>query len=158
MTIPNVDMPENETPVITGDWLDDDGQVMDDLMRNQSDPPEPEDLPVQRDSLPDAKPLTVTRLMCRNYAISAAATDPVMFLPADPNRTSLVLQANGTLVWSGDRNDLNGEATLGFILKSTNIYALDGYTGAVWAIGYDLTSRSVGAAGIVYLDVMAVTS
>ena len=156
---------ETAPPKLAGDWLDDDGTVMDDLLRNQSDPPTPADLPVSVGDLPTVKPPVVNRLVCRNYSIpKVAGAPPVMLLASDPNRTSLVLKglsSSGDLfVISSDANDLTGAAVNAFVCDDFSNVVLDSYTGALWIAPYDIdnhTTDMTGATGSWNFTVLAVT-
>lgn len=157
MTNPPVEMPENEIPKIAGDWLDDDPAVVDDLVRNQSDPPLPDDLPMAFDSLPDTKPTPISKFMARNYKYPASLTDPIMLLPADAKRKRLIIRVDATCVISSDRNDLVDGANNAFQCIAYEIYDLTGHTGALWVAPYSQTNRVVGSTGNFTVSILAVT-
>lgn len=150
---------EPSSPVIAGNWLDDDGIVMDDLLRNQSDPPLPSALPGERFVVPAAVAAPTTRLLSRNYSYPKTGTDPIMVLPPDANRKRVLIRCDSAVAIASDRNDLNADCSNAWIcVQSSDGMVIEGHTGAVWIAPYDTATRAIGGSGNFAFTVMAVTS
>jgi hypothetical protein len=92
-----------EPTVLAGDWKDDDGQVLDDLVQPQGNP-----LPVPIEVMVTPvteRPARTTRLMSGALTLDPTWR-PTQILPADPNRKRLIIWNNSTdgdgLLWITD--------------------------------------------------------
>lgn len=137
-------LPELNDPVpfapLAGDTNDDDSQVYEDDFEMTATPPqEYSGVPFQKDTLPQ-----VTRLLTREVfvgTINGSIADPIMILPADPNRKSFTLIAySDTQVYytlGSDRSDCyNGVSFPTFpttIARSYSPLLFTDHTGAIWA-------------------------
>lgn len=120
-------------PTLAGDWHDDDGQVIDDLVQPQANPLPP---PATDKTVPvTERPARVGRL------IGGTGTwdpqwQPFLALPADPRRKSVTIQNNSTTATDGVRiADDSGKCQSGTgagVVYPANPLTLLGYTGPVW--------------------------
>jgi len=122
---------------MAGDWSDDDGPALDQYFEA------PTHEPLSHDTIPTPEAKTripeVTRLLNRSIVLFSPdgvnAGDPVMLLPADPNRKVLILHvslggsATGIRMGSA-RSDVYGAPL--YAANATFGYNLSGHTGAIW--------------------------
>jgi len=122
---------------MAGDWTDDDGLALDEYFEA------PSHEPVSHDTLPDPYAKVsipeVTRMLNRSLTLGSTdgvnAGDPVMLLPADPNRRVCLLivtvagSATGIRMGSA-RSDVYGAPL--YAANGSIGYDLSGHTGAVW--------------------------
>jgi hypothetical protein len=128
---------------LAGDWSDDDAQVYEeDFQAADHGPRVPTGVPHTEEKIK-----ATTRMLHRAGVIgtvSAVIQDPIMLMPADPNRKSLMVSiiaqaapGAGTAVVFGDnKSDCYNNGTNGFLVKDTAPTSplIDvPHTGALWA-------------------------
>lgn len=138
MENPNRIAEATDPHTIAGDWLDDDPQVIDDLVQPDPDPPTADELPRDSDDIPAVARVVGTRVISRSY-YEIRPLEPVFVLPADPNRTTLVITNSGSfdMMFADSRAGVSS-GYLGHIVRSWSELTLTGYTGAVWIAPVDL--------------------
>lgn len=141
--LPDVNDPLGLNAFHTANRTDDDGQALDDYFESayQGPPVESESAQYEALSIP-----TTTRLIARSFTVGTnggVLYDPVQVLPADPNRKSLHIDADGPVQIASDKA-FPSAAVVTFPWTDTT------HTGAVWLYS---TSGSV-----VTVSVWAVTS
>lgn len=154
------------THVPSGDWQDDDGEVLDSLYQETPEPPSPESLPLSNHPQRTAAPVAFDRLITENRSYSNLL-GAVMLLPADPNRKSLrvlrvdsvttletspVFLASSKTAVDGGPSQFGAALLPGVHLSDAAWIVLDGYTGPLWVSG-DATA----AAYTYHVSVLAVT-
>jgi hypothetical protein len=156
----NVTKADDSPPVIAGNWLDDDGIVMDDLYRDNGVPPIAKELPTTNHGEVRTAVPVPTRLLSRNYAYNKASGDIIMALPSDANRKRMLIRSDYPIVIASERADLSGECTTAFLLLTTDtVVLMEGHTGAVWVAPYDIAARVIGgASGNYNFTIATVTS
>lgn len=140
-----------DRPTLAGDWSDDDGQVFDSLVEPQANP-----LPVPAQTMTDpvqGRPKRAGRLMTGNATVDPT-WPPMLALPADPARRSLVIQNNSETATDAvrvadDSGKCQAPAGAGLVYPA-NPLTLRDYTGPVWLSGAD-------AAGVLAVSWWAVT-
>lgn len=135
---PDVTAPAPLGP-LSGDWKDDDAKVYeDDFAHADLGPEKVEGVPHKVEKLPP-----VTRLLTAAQTIDGNS-GPVMLLPADPNRKSLILKVvsatpNERFVFGSSKSDCFGgqQFVTGTNLATGVSFAevnLTGHTGALWVM------------------------
>ncbi|WP_204045967.1 hypothetical protein [Acrocarpospora phusangensis] len=119
---------------LAGDWTDDDGQILADQLGETSNAPKPPaDVPAVQ---PVEVPPKTGRLITGTIQLEPG-WEPVLLLPADPNRLTVVIQDNDVLsnfAWvAGDPQDLRFSRTA-FVVVTDSPLTLAGYTGPLYAI------------------------
>jgi len=146
-------LPDDPDRLSTGDTADDDPMVLDALVQQEAEPPEPDEQPIEQ-TQPQAKPRPVTRLLTQTVDIQPG-WNPVLLLPADPDRMELLIRAEGE---DGAYVLLSDDA--GKVQMGAAAFRLD--AGRSWGIGATHTGpvwASCGIAGdkAVNVSVVAVT-
>lgn len=131
---PDILDPDPHRP-IAGDIADDDGPALDQYFEAG------DTLPVEYDTLPDPyakdKPRETTRLITRTFSLASpdgiVPADPIMLLPADPNRVRLLISVSSAGAGNGVRvgeskSDVYGAPRLNI----ADTYDLTGHTGSIW--------------------------
>lgn len=138
-------------PLHTGDTHDDDGQILDALFEQNSNPPAPPVTPIVTPVLRDPK--IPTRLMSIRQLIDPTWLRPTMILPEDCDRQSLTLRVTSPNTTATDGvvilSEVHGSTVgKGFLAHGQDL-TLYNHTGALYVLG-------AGAASV-YLDVWSVT-
>jgi hypothetical protein len=138
---------------LAGDWHDDDAQVYaDDFIAADHGPDKFLGVPHTAAEIDPT-----TRLLTRNGqvgTINGVQADPIMLLPADPNRKTLTVLAYAdtklTVIIASSKSEcFNGTTFLTVAGGGVVTVPLDGHTGAVWAYS--------AAAAAVDITALAVT-
>lgn len=123
---------------LAGDWSDDDGQVISDLVEPQNEPlPPPANTMVEPVTAAPPRP---GRLLCGTLTIDTGWA-PTLLLPPDPLRRHVVIQNNSETATDGlrvadDPGKLHAASACGMVYAA-NPLRLEDYTGAVWVTAVD---------------------
>lgn len=121
---------------------DDDGPVIDSLLIETDNPPDIKEATEPIEKSPDKNPPRPDRLLTGTFNVSQGGfISPVMVLPADANRKSIILSVYSTaatptatdFVLVASENGL-ASGNNAFNIHHGKDYTLYDYTGAVWAI------------------------
>lgn len=145
--------PETDTgtrPTIAGDSHDKDAETLDSMYRDAANPPAAITLPVES-NIPLIRPKPISRIMSGRMTI--APTDaPVPLLPADPNRTHLVVRmfttvATDSLRLADDPGKLQAPANQlsqqCYSIYPTFAYDNNEHSGPVWVSAADASAAVV---------------
>ncbi len=139
-------------PLNTGDPNDDDGQVIDNLLTDTSEPPTPISQPI--DIITEAQRPVPTRLFTGEQLIDITWSQPTLLMPADTNREHLTIRAFSTNP-GGIGTPADAYTDFVYIMDETGkpgarlhhgqSLTLDKHTGAVWVTCQGLASPATSA-------------
>lgn len=111
---------------IAGNTRDDDGQALDQTFEPMYTGP----VASESYSLGIEETKKTTRILSRSITLdsTSALADPVMILPADPNRLHIRITATAAINITSDKTDVYGAG----LLPTNTMWPNDYHTGAVW--------------------------